>query len=153
MEGRCASQEGKVHSMIFQKITQLQTWTLFDGCIRVYHKLFSNTANSPCLYIDSFSCFLLITNNEMGIFVHRSDIFCYVFYIHEGYWLIVFFSCTVLAWFGCENYAGLIDCFGKCSLLCIFWKILCKLGIISILNVGKFSSEAIWAGSFLCARF
>ena len=34
---------------------------------------------------------------------------------HQGYWSLIFFSCSVFVWLGCQGNAGLIEWVKKCS--------------------------------------
>ena len=56
-------------------------------------------------------------------------------YVHQWYWLVVFFFCGVFVWFWYQGDGGLIEWVWKCSFLCNFWKSFRRVVITSFLNV------------------
>ena len=75
-------------------------------------------------------------------------------YIHQGYWPIIFFSCSVLVWFWYHSNAGLVKWICKHSLLFYFLESLRRIGISSSLNVWQNSPvKSSGPGFFVLGRF
>ena len=69
------------------------------------------------------------------------DSFCYYFvedfciYIHQWYWSVIFFFCSIFLWFWYQGDGGLMEWVWESSFFCSFWKSLRRMGVSSSLNV------------------
>ena len=55
--------------------------------------------------------------------------------IHQWYWSVIFFFCSIFVWFWYQGDGGLVEWVWACSFLCNFWKSLRRMGVSSSLNV------------------
>ena len=70
--------------------------------------------------------------------------------IHQGYWSIVFFPCTILIWLWYQSNAGLVEWVWRYSLLFNCSEVFKKNWHLYFKCLVEFTSEAIHFWNFLC---
>ena len=118
----------------FSASIKMIRWFFYPFVNVVYHMDWFQNLNHPynpgiILFDHGIWSFLYV---GFGLLIFSEE-FC--IYIHQRYWPIIFFFCSVFFWFWYWGNGGLIEWIWECSILFNFLHNLRRIGISSSLHV------------------